>query len=221
MEIFRPEGKLSGFLNKLGDLMVLNIITIACCLPVVTAGAALTALYSQTLKMVKNEEGKVVSGYFHAFRENFRQATILWGIGGGCTLFIVLDLYLLRRFDTGFMKAYQGVLLFILVLIVMFCMYLFPVLARFENTTKNTVKNAVLFCMIHFIKSFFMLLINLLPVILTCFTLRFLFLDVLLGISGTAYLTSIYYRSLFKKFESESNGSSAVCQTVKRNSQEV
>ena len=221
MEIFRPEGKLSCFLNKLGDLMALNIITIVCCLPIVTAGAALTALYSQTLKMVKNEEGKVITGYFHAFRVNFRQATILWGTGGGCILFVILDLYLLRGFEGGFIKAYQGGLLFILALLIMFCMYLFPVLARFENTTKNTAKNAILFCIMYPIKSFLMLLINLLPVFLTCFSLRFLFVDVLLGVSGTAYLTSIYYRSLFRQFETENDDISVLCKNVDRNNQEV
>lgn len=201
MGIFHPEGKLAGFLNKLGDVMILNLLTVICCIPVVTVGAALTALYSVTLKMVKNEEGKIVHSYFKAFRDNFKQATALWGIGAGVLLLIAGDIYLLRLWNDNTFTAYQGVLLILFVVAGLVLMYVFPVLARFDNTTKNTVKNAFLFCMIHFFRSLLLMIVMLLPLILTCLSLRFLFLDVLFGISGPAYLMSIYYRSLFRNFE--------------------
>lgn len=204
MGIFSPDGKLAVFLNRLGDLMILNILTILCCLPVITAGAALTALYSSTLKMAKNEEGNIVSGYFCAFRQNFRQATILWVFFGGAIVLMGLDIYLLRYVGGSFAMAYKGILLVLMIVVGMVLMYVFPVLARFENTTKNTAKNAFLFCMIHIVKSAGMLIINLLPWAALAVSARVISLDVLFGLSAPAFLTSLYYRKVFAGFEETS-----------------
>ena len=32
-------------LNKVADLMILNILTVVCCIPVITTGASLTAMH--------------------------------------------------------------------------------------------------------------------------------------------------------------------------------
>ena len=201
MSIFSPEGKLTAVLNRIGDLIVLNVITILCCLPVLTAGAALTALYSVTLKMVKNEEGKIFAEYFRAFRANFRQATVLFGVSAGVLLLIILDFYVLRTQNGTMWTVYKGILLTALILLGTYMCYLFPVLARFVNTTKNTAKNALLFSIIHPFQSVLMLITMLIPVILPFLSLRVLFLEVLLGIAGPAFLTSIYYRHVFQGFE--------------------
>ena len=59
---------LFGILSHLADLMILNILTLICCIPLVTAGAAMTALYTMTMRMARNEEGSIVREYFQAFR---------------------------------------------------------------------------------------------------------------------------------------------------------
>ncbi len=203
MGVFSTEGKLAKVLNRIADLVILNFVTILCCLPVFTIGAAMTALYSVTLKMAKNEEGAVVASYFRAFKANFKQATILWLIGGGIMAFIVFDIYLLRALEGSFAYVYKGVLLVFLAVVALIVMYIFPVLARFDNTTKNTAKNAALFCAIHIIQSILMLAVTLLPVILLFISPWFLAVDVLIGSSLPAYLTSIYYRSVFKDYETQ------------------
>lgn len=56
MKLFDIEGPLMQGLTKIADLMILNLLTILCCLPIFTIGAALTALHYQVLKMVRHEE---------------------------------------------------------------------------------------------------------------------------------------------------------------------
>ena len=71
----------SGFfraLDKLGSLFILNLITLVCSIPFVTVGAAFTALYYVTMKMVKDEETYILKDYFRSFRQNFVQATVIW-----------------------------------------------------------------------------------------------------------------------------------------------
>ena len=51
MGIFAPDGKLAGFLNALGNLIVLNILTLICSIPIFTFGASMTALYTMVMRM--------------------------------------------------------------------------------------------------------------------------------------------------------------------------
>lgn len=201
MSIFSTEGKLAGFLNRIGDLIWLNILTLICCIPIVTIGASIAAMLQLTMKMVKNEEGVITSSYFRAFRENFRQATAIWLIGGGISLFLYMDIWLLGKVQYSFVQTYKIILFVLLLFVLMFTFFALAVSARFENTLKNTIKNGVLFCAIHIFKSILMFGVMLIPVILLGVSLRFLSVDVLLGASGPAFLSSIYFRDLFSDFE--------------------
>ena len=78
MSIFNMESPLMRALGRVADLMILNFLTLVCCIPVITAGAALTALDHMCLKIVRDEDGYLLRGYFKAFKENFRQSTIIW-----------------------------------------------------------------------------------------------------------------------------------------------
>lgn len=201
MSIFATDGKLAGFLNRLGDLILLNILTLVCMIPVITAGAAITSMYEITLKMVKNEEGNIRSSFFSAFKNNFKKTTAVWLAGGGITAFLIFDIRILSRVE-GSWTLYYKILLFVLALMVMlFTLFILVTAARFENSLKNTVKNGILFCVIHFLKSILMFAVMLIPVILLSLSLRFWSVVVLLGVSGPAFLTSIYFRDMFKDFE--------------------
>ena len=61
------------FLNRLTDVVILNVICLICCIPIVTIGTSITALNYVTMKMARNEEGYIVRDFFKSFRENFRQ----------------------------------------------------------------------------------------------------------------------------------------------------
>ena len=78
MSIFEEGSPFQGFLNKVTDLLILNLVTLLLCLPVITAGAALTAMHYVLLKMVRGEEGYIVKSFFRAFKREFRQATVMW-----------------------------------------------------------------------------------------------------------------------------------------------
>jgi hypothetical protein len=44
------ENPVIAFLNKMADLILLNLIFLLCCIPVVTIGPAITALYAVSLR---------------------------------------------------------------------------------------------------------------------------------------------------------------------------
>lgn len=116
-------------------------------------------------------------------------------------MFMLFDIRLLQSVAGTFGQVYRIVLFGAILLLVMLLMHAFAILARFDNTIKNTLKNAALFCAGHIAPAILMLETVLIPVILLMLSYRFLSVDILIGISGPAYLTSIYFTSLFKKYE--------------------
>ena len=62
--MFNIDGKFFGVLSRLADLVILNLLFLVCCIPVVTVGAAVTAMYSVTWKMAEEKEGYILKGFF-------------------------------------------------------------------------------------------------------------------------------------------------------------
>ena len=83
------------FITKLACTAYLNLLWFICCIPIVTAGASTTALYYVTLKMVKDEESGLTRAFFHSFKENFRQGTIIWLILLAAGIVLGIDGYVL------------------------------------------------------------------------------------------------------------------------------
>ena len=148
------DSPLMRFLTKIADLMVLNILFCVTSIPLITIGASWTALYSVTLKMVRDEEGSVSRSYFRSFRQNFRQATLLW-LGVLVVLaLLVLDIRVLNGVAGGTAPGLLRVGVEILAFLgIMVLQYLFPSLARFEASLADTLKNACMMALAHLPKT--------------------------------------------------------------------
>lgn len=139
-----------AFLNKMTDLILLNVIYVIMCLPVFTIGAATTAMYYVCIISIRQGDGYVVKRFFESFRKNFKQATLIW-----LPMFVVLivmgfDLFFWYTMGTVFSK-----IMFVLSMIVAFMllivgMYIFPVLAKLEGNIRTTIKNAAAFAVGYF-----------------------------------------------------------------------
>lgn len=153
-KLFRMDSPLMRFLTKIADLMVLNILFCVTSIPLITIGASWTALYSVTLKMVRDEEGSVSRSYFRSFRQNFRQATLLWLGVLVVLVLLVLDIRVLNGMTGGTAPGLLRVGVEILALLgIMVLQYLFPSLARFEASLADTLKNACMMALAHLPKT--------------------------------------------------------------------
>lgn len=202
-KIFDMDSPVMRFLTIMADLMILNLLTIICCIPIITAGAALTALNYVTLKMVRNQEGYIVKSFFKSFKENFRQATIIWLFVLAFILIFVGDIMIFNYAAIEFPKALK-IFLFVLALFVaMVTIYVFPVLSRFENTVMNTIKNALLMSILSFPKTVLMMILYVAPLVFFYFTAMAVPLIFMFGISAPSYFSAMLYSGTFKKFEPE------------------
>ena len=201
--VFNYEGPLFTFLSRLADLFWLNLLFILCCIPVITIGAASTALYYVTLKMAKDEEGYITKSYFKSFKENFVQATVIWigflliGIIMITDLRIANGGNIAEAFNSAAFGNVVMVAVFVMgIIVLMTGAYVFPILAQFDNTIRNTVKNAFLISIRHLPYTIAILFITAIPVVLIWF-FPALFILVLIMFSVTAYINSRFFNKIF------------------------
>ncbi|MCM1056525.1 MAG: YesL family protein [Firmicutes bacterium] len=142
---FPGEGKIVGLLNKSGEIILLNMTFLLCCLPVVTVGPALSSLYYATMKSIRRERGYPVREFFFSLKRTLKKGillTLLAVLWLGCLFF---GRYYAK---TGQWKASPGPGLYDAFIIVSVCVltYIFPVLSRFEMKLTGILKLSFLMC---------------------------------------------------------------------------
>ena len=196
------------FLARMGDLMLLNLITAVLCIPVITIGASITALHYVCLKLVRGEEGYIFKDYFKSFKENFKQATIIWLIGLVIVGVIVMDVRILSVAENA-PKGLGTAILAISIITFVVTRLVFPVLSHFENTVFNTIKNGIFMSLLAAPKVLCMAILEAAPLVGLYFAFthesasRLIPIILLFGWSLPAYLGAIMYDKTFQKFEPE------------------
>ena len=144
--IFNPDNKFFSFMGRVADLMILNLLCIVCCIPVVTAGPAIAAMYYITLKMARNEESYVVKGFFHSFKQNLKQGIVIQIIMLLLGIVLAFDLYFCRMMSGqgAVYRIFSYIFVAALFVYAMLFLWIYPVLAKFFNTTKNLFRNSIL-----------------------------------------------------------------------------
>lgn len=133
--------KIEDLFARLVDLLLLNLLFVLTSIPIITIGPSLCALYCVNLKMVRNEDSYLIRSYFHAFRQNFRQAlpiSLLFGLG---ILFCIADLWIAFTHEGTFYLILGTLAGIGLLLIFVMSLYFFPILARFQFTTRQVFAN--------------------------------------------------------------------------------
>lgn len=144
--LFDIDGPAMRFLTKIAYAAYLNILWFICCLPVFTVGASTTALFYVSLKVAKDEENNLTKSFFHSFKENFRQSTVIWLILLVVGIFLGVDGYVFyhMKFENVLWTLGTAVFYVLLAAYAIVWMYIFPLLARFHNTVKAMFKNALM-----------------------------------------------------------------------------
>lgn len=201
--IFSLDSPLFTFLSKVADLILLNILTVICCLPIITVGASMTALHYVVLKMVRDEESYIVRSFFKSFKQNFKQATIIWLILLLVGAVLIGDIIILNFSTIRFSNWIRVALFTVIVIVLLATMHVFPVLSRFDNTIKNTFKNSFFMGILTFPKTILMLICWIAPLVIAAFIVQATPIVFMLGISAPAYLCAMLYNKTFKRFEPE------------------
>ncbi|MBO0603490.1 YesL family protein [Sporosarcina sp. E16_3] len=202
--LFEMEGPIFRFSSRIGQLMVLNGIFILFSLPIITIGASSTALYSVTLKMVRNEDEGVYNGFIQAFKKNLKQSTLIW--------IVLLAAGFILLLDYNYLQSYKGKLISLVIvsLLLFTCVYLllliltFPYAARFDNTVRKTAVNVLKIAIVNPFQTIPVLIYSIVPILLMLLSPQFfilvLYISIFFGFSLIAYMNSFILRRIYEKY---------------------
>lgn len=201
MKIFDPQGGLYRWMNRVYQLMILNILLLLSCLPIFTIGSAFCAAYGVAFKLQNYEEKNIFLSYINQFKKNWKVGMWYWGslicLGG---LFFVS--YPLFRSILMSNQLIFYLFMIILTVLILASMYVFPLLARYENSLKNTILNALVLSLKHLpysIVIFFMCvgIGILIPLKLP----KLFFLWLMLAGGSLVYFSSLIFKKIFSYYE--------------------
>lgn len=209
MKFFDLESPLMQALNKVADLMILNLLTLLCCIPIITAGASITAMHYMALKMARNEECYIIKDFFKSFKLNFKQATIIWVMVFFILVVLVGDFLIINSVEMAFAKVMKIILSVIAFVALFTYMFLFPVLAKFDNTILRTFKNAFFVGILQFPKTILMMVLSVAPVILFLFIPQITPIIFCFGMAAPAWVSAKLYSNFFRRLEDQINAANA------------
>lgn len=141
-DFFNSDSRLMKVLSKIFDIGYLSIVFILFCIPMVTIGASLTALYYTTVKVIRRDRGYVFQEFWHSFKTNFINATIMWIMQAALTALLYLNI----TFTSGTVKNldsvgfFSGIYLVLGIIIYAISCYVYPVLSRFMMNKRKVIR---------------------------------------------------------------------------------
>lgn len=203
MGIFNIDSGFSRFVSRAVDVLELNILWVIFSIPIFTIGASTCAAFSVTLKMVDEEEGYVGKMFVKAFKQNFKQGTIMWLITAPCIYLCYLIWQAIAKGDDVNFLIILGAILFTAIAICI-SLYTYPLLSRYENSIKNTIMNSIVICMLYFWRTLIMIAVVAVEVIIISWNKWTLLAGILIGPEFVIYTISGIAKKIF--LETEKNG---------------
>ncbi len=195
--IFNPDNVVFRAINRFGQIWLLNMLWVLCSLPVFTIGASTTALIYACLKLRK-EEGYVTQNFFHSFKENLKQSTILWLLYLAVGVLAGVALVFWNNTDIPGKELAWAATLLVLILYGVSLLYVFALQSRFYNTVRNTVKFSFLLAYRNLVETFLMALIAVAFVLINVFGVFLInFISLNFGVAFVVYLLSAHYEKIF------------------------
>ena len=139
MGLFNYDGPFMTALRKVVNYVLLGILWMIASLPIITFGAATTAMFYTAENIVRKDREKLFSTFWGSFRTEFKQATMLWIIAVLLIVPLTVNAYLLWTME---LPSYIYALLFLSVLFG-FCwmQFWFAYLSTFEDTVRTVLGN--------------------------------------------------------------------------------
>lgn len=199
--IFNLDNPVWNFMNKVADLVILNFLVILFSLPVVTAGAAWTAMHFVTIRMARKEERYVIKDFWRSFKQNFKQATAIWLLALVAAFVFVGDILIYKQIPDKIPMVLMIVVMVLAYLVLGTLLYAFPLLSRFYNTVAGTLKNAFLVSIVNIPYTFLFVFLVVLPFAVMYFVVELFPFVLLFGFSVPAYIASKSWVKILSKFE--------------------
>jgi len=119
-------------MGKLFDVVALNLVFIIVCIPIVTIGPAISALYYASVKSIRRDRSYPIKEFFKAFKRDFKQSFIVGLILVLAAAIIYVDIRFVVDYIKNDFTAMRYVYLVIGLVISFISVYIFPLISRFS-----------------------------------------------------------------------------------------
>lgn len=211
---FNYDNPVWRFVGRIWDLFILNLLWVVCSIPIVTFGASTTAMYYCTLKIAKDRDsGGMFTMFFHSFKDNIRQSTIIWIIMAFIGGILFFDIRFFSFYspinNTVIRMIIFTVTCFLILLWLFIFLYIFPIQAKFINSIKQTFKLALFMSIKHLVRTIIILAGSLIILIAVYYLIMRLpgvmsMLVLILG-SGISLFQASQFNMVFDKYINEDN----------------
>lgn len=177
--------KIGGFLSndsmfgkvmtKFGTMIVLNILFVISCLPFITIGPALSALYYSIIEMLRKEEEDMVLGtggeinpvtvYFKGFRRDFFKCMLYWILFVGIMIMGTINIQISGSWK-GIMGNLTYVIISVMLIVYVIFIFGFPLHSQYKGSFKRIVSMALQTAFISPGRSLAVLLLYTVPLVL-------------------------------------------------------
>lgn len=203
---FSPKSMGTKILTGLTNLIIVNLVFIITCIPLITIGASITALYRITVSIVAGDNPAVLREYFKSFKDNFVKSTLFFLLYLALGSFFGFEIYMVRTMMAENMQWVQYPAYFFIFAVFASACYAFPLIAWFEESFKQVLKNSLLIALTNLpftimqavIAAVFILLVDYnyaIPLSFVCF----------MGIASIAWFYSLFLKRIFAKFGADIN----------------
>lgn len=202
MKFFSVDSPFYRFLSRFLDVLKLNFMWLLFSIPVITIGASTVAAMSVALKMTDDEEGYIGRSFIRAFKENWKQGTLLWIITVIAAYAVYLDFQLFNAVEGNpFMFLVIGIVsCFIIVLSLL---YSYPLAARYENTLAKTIQNSFEISKRYFGRTLLLIIIVLFEIFIFQFNSTMLFFGILIEPAFIIFTVAAFSKRIFQQIEKE------------------
>ena len=155
------------------DKVLLGCLFFATCIPVVTIGASVAALYYAVTKVLRNDEGYLYKSYMKAWKDNMKQGIVLTVCAALYVGIGIADVYLVNALvNAGQLPPPASALVWVFFLpLVLLLPWMFIYMSRFNDSIGNIIKNSFRIAVSNPGKTFILLFIIVLSVLMVFFAL--------------------------------------------------
>lgn len=199
-KLFDPENPLMQFLIKAGNIVILNMLWLLCCIPIVTIGASTAAMYTVARDYVREPTCNVVVPFFNYLVKGFLKSTALTALA-----LVISALFVVNALMSRDLPFILSLISFIPVgLCILSFTFVFPLFAQFENSVFKTLKNALFLSITNFFRALLSAFLLFFPGIILFFSeyffLQLSVLWVMFGCALTAVAITKIYQPVFRKY---------------------
>jgi uncharacterized membrane protein YesL len=137
VNFFNPDGPLFRFITKIGEIILVTLLWILCCIPIITFVPSTVSFYYAMVKSVRKERG-------YPAREFFRSMKRTVGPGMICSFVLVAWLMICWYGRLYQLALENGLMVWVyealMILTVLMLSFFFPVMSRFDRKLPGILK---------------------------------------------------------------------------------